>query len=101
MREEQCLNQPQPPYLEEVWEAPSEDADVLSEELDVVPAELDKLKGHHWAVEELSRNPGEQVLVNCLRIHRCCLTWEGRPTQELGPPSSHPSRAGDFTEQLL
>lgn len=53
-------------YLKEVGKALPEDAEVLGEDSQVVPAELDELEGQHGAVEELRRDPGEQVLVHSL-----------------------------------
>lgn len=63
-------------YLEEIWEALPEHTGGLSEELAVVLAELDKLKGQRCIVEELSRDISEQVPVDCIGVHSCHFAWE-------------------------
>lgn len=68
-------------YLEEVGEAQSEGAEVPAEQVEVVPAELDELKGQHGAVELLQRDPGEQVLVDGFRVHCSCLPCKTRARQ--------------------
>lgn len=51
-------------YLEEIGEALPEYAGGVCEELAVVFAELDKLEGQGWVVEELSWDISEEVFVD-------------------------------------